>query len=45
MTATEAILRYAQEAGLRFMTYRAYYEARKDERPAAQHQAPDAVAV
>src|SRR3954465_2201415 len=44
MTATEAILRYAQEVGLRSMTYRDYYQARKDERSAAQHQAPDAVA-
>jgi peptidoglycan/xylan/chitin deacetylase (PgdA/CDA1 family) len=32
MRATEAILRYAQDAGLRCMTYRAYYDACKDER-------------
>ena len=34
MTATERLLRYAQEGGLRCMTYRAYYEACQAQRPA-----------
>jgi peptidoglycan/xylan/chitin deacetylase (PgdA/CDA1 family) len=32
MHGTEALIRYAQERGLRFMSYRAYYEACKDRR-------------
>ena len=32
MRATEALIRYAQEQGLRFMSYRAYYDACKDQR-------------
>jgi peptidoglycan/xylan/chitin deacetylase (PgdA/CDA1 family) len=48
MRATEAILRYAQDAGLRCTTYHQYYEARQGQRPvsltAPQHQAPDLVA-
>ncbi|MEZ4621637.1 MAG: polysaccharide deacetylase family protein [Caldilineaceae bacterium] len=35
MSATEAIIRYGQEQGLRFMTYRAYYEECKAERTSA----------
>ena len=35
MTATEAILRYAQEKGPRFATYRQYYEERKAQRVGA----------
>ncbi|MCB0104833.1 MAG: polysaccharide deacetylase family protein [Caldilineaceae bacterium] len=34
MSATEAIIRYGQEKGLRFMTYRAYYEECKAKRSA-----------
>jgi hypothetical protein len=49
MTATEAILREAQDAGLRFMTYRAYYEACQAQRAASsstpQHHAPHPVAA
>jgi hypothetical protein len=45
MRATAAILRYAQEVGLRCMTYRDYYEARNAERLALQRPAPDSVAV
>ena len=32
MHATETLIRYAQEQGLRFMSYRAYYEACKERR-------------
>jgi peptidoglycan/xylan/chitin deacetylase (PgdA/CDA1 family) len=32
MRATEALIRYAQDQGLRLMSYRAYYEACKDRR-------------
>jgi peptidoglycan/xylan/chitin deacetylase (PgdA/CDA1 family) len=32
MHATEAVIRYAQEQGLRLMNYRAYYDACKDRR-------------
>src|SRR4051812_5013717 len=35
MRATETLIRYAQEQGLRFMSYRSYYEACKDSREAA----------
>src|SRR3954452_24640097 len=45
MRATETLIRYAQEVGLRSMPYRDYHDPRKGERSAAQHQAPDAVAV
>jgi peptidoglycan/xylan/chitin deacetylase (PgdA/CDA1 family) len=32
MRATETVIRYAQEQGLRFMSYRSYYEACKERR-------------
>jgi peptidoglycan/xylan/chitin deacetylase (PgdA/CDA1 family) len=35
MHGTEAVIQYAQDQGLRFMSYRAYYEACKDRRGAS----------
>lgn len=44
MRATETLIRYAQEQGLRFMSYRSYYEACKDRRENAASTSSPATA-
>jgi peptidoglycan/xylan/chitin deacetylase (PgdA/CDA1 family) len=44
MRATETLIRYAQEQGLRFMSYRSYYEACKDRREDAASTSSPATA-